>query len=114
MNTAPAIAARAARRVLGCVWLALISTVAQAQLQATDLDAALNESVTTLSKKVGPFTVDLETTIYRPDGAGPFPVAIINHGKAPGDARFQARYRPAQAARYFLQRGYAVVVPMRA
>jgi len=118
--------AHLARAALGGA-LALATAVAQAQLQApapaqssargaaagAELDAALNESVITLSKKVGPFTIDLETTVYRPDGAGPFPVAIINHGKAPGDARFQGRYRPAQAARYFLQRGYAVVVPMR-
>jgi dienelactone hydrolase len=30
-----------------------------------------------------------------------------------GRVRFQSRYRPAQAARFFLQRGYVVVVPMR-
>lgn len=116
-----------ARALATGAWLALAAFGAHGQLKppapapaqssasgaATDLDAGLNESVITLSKKVGPFTVDLETTVYRPDGDGPFPVAIINHGKATGDARFQGRYRPAQAARYFLQRGYAVVVPMR-
>jgi dienelactone hydrolase len=40
-------------------------------------------------------------------------VVVINHGKAKGDPRFQHRYRPLIAVRYFLQRGYAVVVPMR-
>ncbi|HSV54078.1 MAG TPA: CocE/NonD family hydrolase [Burkholderiaceae bacterium] len=80
--------------------------------QAPAMDAALNEAVELVSKK-GLFTIELETTIYKPDGEGPFPVAVVNHGKAPGDTRFQARYRPASAARYFLQRGYAVVVPMR-
>jgi dienelactone hydrolase len=38
---------------------------------------------------------------------------IINHGKESGDTKFQRRYRPVRAARYFLQRGYVVVVPMR-
>jgi dienelactone hydrolase len=57
--------------------------------------------------------VDLETTIFRPAGPGPFPVAVINHGKASGPNRLQARYRPLPAVREFLKRGYAVVVPMR-
>jgi dienelactone hydrolase len=80
--------------------------------QSNDTDSILNESVQMVSKK-GFFTIGLETTLYKPDGEGPFPLAILNHGKALGDPRFQGRYRPAIAARYFLQRGYAVVVPMR-
>jgi dienelactone hydrolase len=80
--------------------------------QPADTDAQLNETVQMVPKK-GLFTLELETTIYKPDGEGPFPIAVINHGKAPGDPHFQGRYRPAVAARYFLQRGYAVVAPMR-
>ncbi|MFI5447495.1 dienelactone hydrolase family protein [Polaromonas sp. UC242_47] len=80
--------------------------------QADGMDASLNETVIQVPK-TGLFTIHLETTLYKPEGAGPFPIAVINHGKAYGDSRFQARYRPATAARYFLQRGYAVVVPMR-
>ena len=91
----------------------LLGAVIPAALaQASDLDALLNETVQMVPKK-GFFALELETTIYKPDGAGPFPVAVINHGKATGNPRFQGRYRPAIAARYFLQRGYAVVVPMR-
>jgi dienelactone hydrolase len=86
---------------------------ARAQAQAPELDAGLNEAVVTIPRKGGLFTFEIETTFYKPDGDGPFPVVVINHGKALGDPRFQARYRPAQAARYFLQRGYAVLVPMR-
>lgn len=85
---------------------------ADAWAQTPQTDALLNESVLMVTKK-GFFSTELETTLYRPDGNGPFPVVVINHGKAPGDPRFQDRYRPALAARYFLQRGYAVVVPMR-
>ncbi len=86
---------------------------APAQAQTPEVDASLNETVQMVTKKSGLFAVDLETTLYKPDGDGPFPLVIINHGKAPGDSRFQGRYRPAIAARYFLQRGYAVAVPMR-
>jgi dienelactone hydrolase len=55
----------------------------------------------------------LEVTVYRPPGAGPFPVLVVNHGRAAGNAKLQPRYRPSLAAREFVQRGWAVVVPMR-
>lgn len=90
----------------------LLASIFPALAQTGDMDASLNESVLQIPKK-GVFTINLETTIYKPEGSGPFPVAIINHGKAYGDPRFQSRYRPAAAARYFMNRGYAVVVPMR-
>ena len=83
-----------------------------AAAQPAELNQSINELVIQVPK-AGLFTIELETTIYKPDGVGPFPIAVINHGKASGDPRFQSRYRPALAARYFLQRGYAVVVPMR-
>lgn len=75
--------------------------------------ARLPETVVMVPKTSGLFTIELETTIFRPEGPGPFPIVIINHGKAPGDPRFQGRFRPVGPARYFLARGYAVVVPMR-
>ena len=78
-----------------------------------ELNRALNEEVLSIPKKVSLFTLQLETTLYKPSTGGPFPVVVINHGKSPGDSRFQARYRPTSAVRFFLQRGYAVVVPMR-
>ena len=86
--------------------------ISHALAQQAVVDEALNESVQMIPKK-GLFTVALETTLYKPPGDGPFPVVVVNHGKSPGNPRFQSRYRPASAARYFLQRGYAVVVPMR-
>src|ERR1035437_4884123 len=89
--------------------LCLVGVGAQAQ----DLNADLREQVLMVPKKGAMFTTLLETTIYRPPGDGPFPLAVINHGKAFGDPRFQARFRPSGAARFFLQRGYAVVVPVR-
>ena len=95
--------------LLGLVFLCSSSATLA---QTIELDASLNETVQLVPKK-GLFTIDLETTIYKPDGDGPFPIAVINHGKSPGNPKFQGRYRPALAARYFLQRGYAVVVPMR-
>jgi dienelactone hydrolase len=56
---------------------------------------------------------ELELTIFRPPGDGPFPVVVINHGRDSGNAKFQQRYRPLLAAREFVRRGYVVAVPMR-
>jgi len=84
-----------------------------ANVNAQELNASLREQVLMLPKKGTFFTTLLETTAYMPPGDGPFPLVIINHGKAFGDPRFQGRYRPIAAARFFLQRGYAVLVPMR-
>lgn len=95
---------------ISVVFLASWPSLVRAQPVA--LDASLNETVQMIPKK-GFFTIELETTIFKPDGAGPFPVAVINHGKSLGNPYFQRRYRPLPAVRYFLQRGYAVVVPMR-
>lgn len=100
------LALRCAMAVAGCL---VVVVSAQSFAAAT----ALPESIVMVPKKSSLFTTELETTLYLPEGAGPFPVAVINHGKANGDPRFQARYRPVNAARFFLQRGYAVVVPMR-
>ncbi|MEO8248478.1 MAG: CocE/NonD family hydrolase, partial [Burkholderiales bacterium] len=69
--------------------------------------------VVQVPRKVGPLTVELETTVFKPRGDGPFSIVLMNHGKTAGDPRFQPRYRPRQAAAFFLDRGYAVVAPMR-
>lgn len=76
------------------------------------LEQALNESVVRVPS--GGFTEpELELTLFRPAGDGPFPVVLINHGRAPGPASLQPRYRPLLAAREFVRRGYLVAVPMR-
>lgn len=72
---------------------------------------AMHEQVISIPNLSG--TLQLETTIFKPAGNGPFPVAIINHGKQAGNAALQARDRSPIVAREFLERGYAVVLPMR-
>ncbi|HEY3597586.1 MAG TPA: CocE/NonD family hydrolase [Paraburkholderia sp.] len=57
--------------------------------------------------------VTLETTIYKPDGPGPFPMVVFNHGKIHGDPRAQTRSDPVSFAREFVRRGYVVVAPNR-
>lgn len=55
----------------------------------------------------------LETTVFQPNGNGPFPLIIINHGKDPGRPALQQRDRFYHMASAFVKRGYAVMVPMR-
>lgn len=56
----------------------------------------------------------LETMLYRPSGAGPFPLVTINHG-VPGDKRFLRTTEPAfqAAAHWWVAQGFAVAVPLR-
>ncbi|MES2016478.1 MAG: CocE/NonD family hydrolase [Pseudomonadota bacterium] len=55
----------------------------------------------------------LQTTVFRPNGPGPFPLLIINHGKDAGEPHAQTRDRFIFMATAFVKRGYAVMVPMR-
>ena len=72
----------------------------------------LNEQVVMVPAGPG-LAVSLETTVFKPDGDGPFPLLVINHGKAPGDPKLQTRDRFVHMATAFVRRGYAVMVPMR-
>lgn len=95
-------------------WVAIVLGVAGSLACAQDIAPvpALGESIVFI-KNDRLFPVDLETTVFRPEGTGPFPVVIINHGKETGNNRLQPRARYLPATRAFLQRGYAVVLPMR-
>jgi dienelactone hydrolase len=57
--------------------------------------------------------VTLVMTVFTPDGPGPFPLAVMNHGSNGNlPANQQPRYRLSFSIYYFLSRGYAVAVPM--
>ena len=74
-------------------------------------NTALNESVIFIPNPA--LGSELETTVFKPDGPGPFPLLLLNHGKAFGDPRQQERTRYPVAVREFVRRGYVVVLPMR-
>ncbi len=53
-------------------------------------------------------------TVFRPPGAGPFPLAILSHGRAVNDRRGeQGRQRFEVQARWLVDMGFAVLVPTR-
>jgi dienelactone hydrolase len=57
----------------------------------------------------------MHSTLYRPRGDGPFPLAIINHGSAEDRAQRAKLAMPEFPAltEWLLARGYAVLVPQR-
>lgn len=77
------------------------------------LDTSLNEAIVKVPKRGTPVNFELEATLFKPPGDGPFPLAVINHGKAYGNPAFQSRARYPHAARELVKRGFAVVIPMR-
>ncbi|NIF57976.1 prolyl oligopeptidase family serine peptidase [Enterobacter sp. Ap-916] len=77
------------------------------------LDRQLNEQIVMLPVQIEGKTVELETTLYKPSGNGPFPLLLMNHGKNPGNARTQPRSRHLEIASVFVHRGFAVAIPMR-
>lgn len=102
------------RRSLSGALIGVAFCVAAAfALPAVAQQIALPVEVIFIPKKIPLWTLELETTVYKPPGPGPFPLVVINHGKASGPTGLQPRYTPGWAARYFIERGYVVFVPMR-
>jgi dienelactone hydrolase len=60
-------------------------------------------------------TALMRTTVFRPAGRGPFPLAVIMHGSVQSAAERRKFVQPvfAAAAEFFVQRGFAVAVPQR-
>jgi len=53
-------------------------------------------------------------TIFRPQGDGPYPLVVFNHGRATEDKRaLQGRARYENAARYLVHKGFVVIAPTR-
>jgi len=99
--------------LIGAAVLALSLALHSSPAPAVVLEAALNEQVTMIPVISGSSAVQLETTIFKPPGDGPFPLVIMNHGKAIGNPHDQPRDRFLAISREFVKRGYAVVIPMR-
>lgn len=79
----------------------------------TPLSPSLNEEIVMVPAVSGDEQVMLQTTIFKPPGNGPFPVVVMNHGKALGNPSNQRRDRFMAFSREFVKRGYVVVIPMR-
>ncbi|PXW18376.1 dienelactone hydrolase family protein [Paraburkholderia caballeronis] len=98
-QSGPLGSARVPRLALDDAWLPTVRADMNEQIIRIPVDASGD--------------VTLETTVYRPNGPGPFPMVVFNHGKMPGDPRNQERSDPMSFAREFVRHGYVVVAPNR-
>ena len=78
----------------------------------------LHESVTVIPVNVKDMfgrdvTGEVVITQFKPDGDGPFPILILNHGRSATNRAAPPRFRYTQQARYFVKRGFAVFAPTR-
>jgi dienelactone hydrolase len=77
--------------------------------------AAPSESVMRVPVVSGVEQAYIEVTVFKPAGAGPFPVVVLSHG-SPRSAearRAEGRQRMAAQSERFVAMGFAVLVPTR-
>jgi dienelactone hydrolase len=103
--------------LLGLLWTgaAWAQAVPAAEPFAKDLHEDLIPLAVTVKDLYGrQETRTITLTSYRPDGPGPYPLVIMNHGRATQDKRaLQGRQRYEPLARYLVSKGFAVIVPTR-
>jgi dienelactone hydrolase len=86
-------------------------------LAAASAGAVTGEDITlsvSVRKFFGDSSYQLLATEYRPDGAGPFPLVLINHGSprsAADRVTFTAKYKAQSEA--FAAKGFVVINPLR-
>ncbi|MCX8028135.1 MAG: prolyl oligopeptidase family serine peptidase [Thermodesulfovibrionales bacterium] len=61
----------------------------------------------------GEKTIFLYATLYKPDGKGPFPLVVINHGTPRDMSKKDRIFKFSSQSKEFVKRGFVVVVPMR-
>lgn len=82
---------------------------------ALPAQAALTESVMRVPVVSGTEQAYIDVTVFRPEGAGPFPIVVLSHG-SPRNAqerKLGGRQRLAAQSRQFVAMGFAVLVPTR-
>jgi dienelactone hydrolase len=104
---------RTLRSAIGAIAVSLGAFFSAGTAGAVTLDKSLNEQIIMVPAGSAAQSVQLETTLFKPPGDGPFPIVVMNHGKALGNPRAQQRDRFIAISREFVKRGYAVVIPMR-
>lgn len=93
--------------------LAIAVAIAGTPARAEKIDASLREAVH--SVPVASAGESIVVTSFRPPGEGPFPWIVLSHGTATTIEANRAlgRYRPLNPVREWVNRGYAVLVPVR-
>jgi dienelactone hydrolase len=97
---------------------ALAPDGARAEDAPPQLAADLNETVvrwpvTVRLPRGGSRSGDMVISHFRPPGPGPFPIIIMNHGRNGENRATPPRLRFLRIARFWVRRGFAVMVPTR-
>jgi poly(3-hydroxybutyrate) depolymerase len=76
---------------------------------------AWTETVMRAPVDAGSEKIEIDVTVLRPRGAGPFPIVVLSHGspRSAAERRTDGRQRLTGPSEPFLAMGYAVVVPTR-
>lgn len=115
--------------LIGALLVAVVATGVQAQGRAGEAKAApapapeLSEElrefverwpVTVATRNGTRHAAQIIVTHFRPAGDGPFPLAVLNHGRGPPAERAKmGRFRFVAWVKYWVRRGFAVAVPTR-
>jgi len=83
---------------------------------APQLIAELNESIQTIDVTVKDYyrreiTGKVVITQFKPNGDGPFPLVLLNHGRSATNRSTPERFRYIPQAQFFVKRGFVVLVP---
>src|SRR5215468_7511681 len=89
----------------------VVAAVFAAAILSTQGAPRWNESV----MRVPVESASIDVTVFKPRGAGPFPIAVLSHGspRSPGERRADGRQRLVAQAERFVGMGFAVLVPTR-
>ena len=92
---------------------ACVSAVAHAQAPALATD--INETIVSIPMIADgkPNGTHMVGTAFKPDGAGPFPFVVLNHGRFSADRARTPRWRYIDTSRWLVKRGYVVLVLTR-
>ena len=93
-----------------------ICTLLLAALYTSRVDATPAVDDRMVSVSIDDAQVRLAVRSFKPDGEGPFPTLIFHHGstgRGKDPDRFQISWLPGTIINYFVDRGWAVVLPSR-
>lgn len=103
--------------VMGVLWLlcVLAQGLAHAQSSGPAFAADINETVVSIPVIVNgkPDGTNMVGTVFKPNGEGPFPFVVLNHGRRAAERFRTPRWRYPDASRWLVRRGFAVFVATR-
>ncbi len=101
--------------MVALLWLMCFFAQNAAQAQGTALAVDINETVVSIPVIVGgkPDGTTMVGTVFKPNGEGPFPFVVLNHGRRAAERFKTPRWRYTAASRWLVGQGFAVFVPTR-